>query len=193
MWYRNSGIWILSRTGIVVTENSQGPARPARQRGAWPNDSRRRARTLCGVGFSSDDIGQGRPAGEDIQAQHLSALREQGGAVQRGHRGRLPSVVCTTTLFEGVDGPVEDQLMAVGSSLLRTLLRSDVRSVEAMVMADKTNQNSLSMLHYEAGPAHVIAQSRPCCVSCTRRRSERALSSPVRPFVCRAFQRDPIS
>jgi hypothetical protein len=48
--------------------------------------------------------------------------------------------------------------MAVGSSLLRTLLRSDVRSVEAMVMADKTNQNSLSKLHYEAGPAHVIAQ-----------------------------------
>ena len=61
-------------------------------------------------------------------------------------------------LFEGVDGSAEDQLMAVGSSLLRTLLRSDVRSVEAMVMADKTNQNSLSKLHYEAGPAHVIAQ-----------------------------------
>jgi len=61
-------------------------------------------------------------------------------------------------LLEGVDGSVEDQLMAVGSSLLRTLLRSDVRSVEAMVMADKTNQRSLSKLHYEAGPAHVIAQ-----------------------------------
>jgi ABC-type sugar transport system ATPase subunit len=29
---------------------------------------------------------------------------------------------------------------------------------EAMVMADRTNQNSLSKLHYEAGPAHVIAQ-----------------------------------
>jgi hypothetical protein len=27
-----------------------------------------------------------------------------------------------------------------------------------MVMADKTNQKSLSKLHYEAGPAHVIAQ-----------------------------------
>ncbi|SAK79246.1 TetR family transcriptional regulator [Caballeronia fortuita] len=61
-------------------------------------------------------------------------------------------------LLEDVDGSVEDQLMAVGSSLLRTLLRSDVRSVEAMVMADKTNQTSLSKLHYEAGPAHVIAQ-----------------------------------
>ena len=27
-----------------------------------------------------------------------------------------------------------------------------------MIMADKTNQESLSKLHYEAGPAHVIAQ-----------------------------------
>jgi len=60
--------------------------------------------------------------------------------------------------FEGVDGSAEDQLMAAGSSLLRTLLRSDVRSVEAMVMADKTNQKTLSKVHYEAGPAHVIAQ-----------------------------------
>ncbi len=60
--------------------------------------------------------------------------------------------------FEGVDGSAEDQLMAVGSSLLRTLLSPDVRSVEAMVMADKTNQKSLSKLFYEAGPAHVIAQ-----------------------------------
>ncbi|HFH2546592.1 TPA: TetR/AcrR family transcriptional regulator [Klebsiella aerogenes] len=61
-------------------------------------------------------------------------------------------------LLEGVEGSVEDQLMAVGSLLLRTLLRSDVSSVEAMVMADKTNQKSLSKLHYEAGPVHVIAQ-----------------------------------
>lgn len=62
------------------------------------------------------------------------------------------------SLLEGVDGSVENQLMAVGSLLLRTLLRPDVSSVEAMVMADKTNQKSLSKLHYEAGPAHVIAQ-----------------------------------
>ena len=61
-------------------------------------------------------------------------------------------------LFEGVDGSAEDQPMAVGSSLLRTLLSPDVRSVEAMVLADKTNQKSLSKLHYEAGPAYVIAQ-----------------------------------
>jgi AcrR family transcriptional regulator len=60
-------------------------------------------------------------------------------------------------LSEGVDGSAEDQLMAVGSSLLRTLLSPDVRSVEAMVLADKTNQQSLSKLHYEAAPARVIA------------------------------------
>jgi Transcriptional regulator len=59
---------------------------------------------------------------------------------------------------ESVDGTAEDQLMAVGSSLLRILLSPDVRSVEAMVMADKTNQKSLSKLHYEGGPAYVIAQ-----------------------------------
>jgi AcrR family transcriptional regulator len=61
-------------------------------------------------------------------------------------------------LVEGVAGSAEDQLIAVGSSLLRTLLRPDVSGVEAMIMADKTNQQSLSKLHYEAGPAHVIAQ-----------------------------------
>ncbi len=61
-------------------------------------------------------------------------------------------------LFEGVDGSAEDQLMAVGSSLLRTLLSPDVRGVEAMVMADKTNQTSLAKRHHEAGPAHVIAR-----------------------------------
>jgi len=62
-------------------------------------------------------------------------------------------------LFEGVDGSAEDQLMAVGSSLLRTLLRPDVRNIEAVVLADKTNQKSLSQLHYEAGSAHIIAQT----------------------------------
>jgi len=61
-------------------------------------------------------------------------------------------------LFEGAEGSAEDRLMSVGSSLLRTLLSPDVRSVEAMIMADKTNQKSLSKVHYEAGPARVIAQ-----------------------------------
>lgn len=60
--------------------------------------------------------------------------------------------------IEGVEGSVEDQLMTAGSSLLRLLLSPDVRSVEATVMADKTNQKSLSKLFYEAGPAHVIEQ-----------------------------------
>jgi TetR/AcrR family transcriptional repressor of mexJK operon len=61
-------------------------------------------------------------------------------------------------ILEGADGSAEDQLIAVGSSLLRTLLGPDVRNVEAMVMADKTNQKSLSRVHFEAGPARVIAQ-----------------------------------
>lgn len=61
-------------------------------------------------------------------------------------------------LAEGVDGSAEDQLVAVASALLRTLLSPDVRSVEAMIMADKTNQQALSRLHYQAGPAYVIVQ-----------------------------------
>jgi TetR/AcrR family transcriptional regulator, mexJK operon transcriptional repressor len=60
-------------------------------------------------------------------------------------------------MFESVDGSAEDQLMTVGSSLLRILLNPEVRGVEAMIMADKTNQESLSKLHYEAGPAHIIS------------------------------------
>jgi TetR/AcrR family transcriptional repressor of mexJK operon len=77
-----------------------------------------------------------------------------GAAIAAGcHQAFAPQA-----LLEGVDGSVEDQLMAVGSSLLRTLLRPDVRSVEAMIMADRTNQESLSKIHYEAGPANVIAQ-----------------------------------
>lgn len=61
-------------------------------------------------------------------------------------------------LFECADGSAEDQLMALGSSLLRTLLRPDVRNLEAMVLADTANQKSLGKLHYDAGPAHIIAQ-----------------------------------
>lgn len=61
-------------------------------------------------------------------------------------------------LFEGLRGSAEDQLMAVGSSLLRTLLSPGVRSVEEMVMADKSNQRSLAKIHYDAGAAHIIAQ-----------------------------------
>jgi AcrR family transcriptional regulator len=62
------------------------------------------------------------------------------------------------SLLEGGEGSAEDQLMAVGTSLLRLLLSPDVRSVEPMILADKTNQKSLSKLYYEAAPARVIAQ-----------------------------------
>ena len=61
-------------------------------------------------------------------------------------------------LINGVEGSAEDQLITVGSFLLRTLLSPDVRNVEAMIMADKTNQKSLSKLYFEAGAAYVIAQ-----------------------------------
>jgi TetR/AcrR family transcriptional repressor of mexJK operon len=71
---------------------------------------------------------------------------------------RCQQLFAPQALIEGLDGSAEDQLVAVGSSLLRTLLSPDVRSVEAMIMADKTNQKSLSKRHYEAGTAHVIAQ-----------------------------------
>ncbi len=62
------------------------------------------------------------------------------------------------SLFEDVEGTAEDQLLAVGMSLLRLLLSPQVRSVETMIMADKTNQASLSRLYYEAGPARFIGQ-----------------------------------
>lgn len=61
-------------------------------------------------------------------------------------------------LIDNVKGSAADQLLAVSSFLLRTLLSPEVRNVEAMIVADKTNQRSLSKLHYEAGPAYVIAQ-----------------------------------
>lgn len=61
-------------------------------------------------------------------------------------------------LIEDAGDSAADQLMAVGTSLLRTLLSADVRRVEAIIMADQTNQQSLSKRHYEAGPAYVITQ-----------------------------------
>jgi len=59
---------------------------------------------------------------------------------------------------EEVSGSARDQLVGAASSLLHTLLSPDVRSVEAMIMADKTNQKALSKLFYEAGPAYVVGQ-----------------------------------
>lgn len=61
-------------------------------------------------------------------------------------------------LFENIDGTPEDQLLAVGKSLLRLLLSAEVRSVETMILADKSNQVSLGKLYFEAGPARFISQ-----------------------------------
>lgn len=61
-------------------------------------------------------------------------------------------------LSDRADVSAEDELMAAGRSLLRTLMSQDVRNVEAMVMADKTNQASLARLYYEAGPARIRSQ-----------------------------------
>ena len=62
------------------------------------------------------------------------------------------------SLFEGGEGTAEEQLLAVGSSLLGLLLSQEVRSVEAMVMADKTNQTDLARLYYNAGPVRFMSQ-----------------------------------
>lgn len=62
------------------------------------------------------------------------------------------------SVFKGVEGSAEDQLMAVGRSLLRLLLSPEARGVESMIMADKTNQTALGKLYYEAGPARFVSQ-----------------------------------
>lgn len=62
------------------------------------------------------------------------------------------------SLIGDLDGPAEDQLLAVATNLLRTLLSPEVRSVEAMITADPANQQTLGALHFNSGPAHVIAQ-----------------------------------
>lgn len=62
------------------------------------------------------------------------------------------------TVSESDGLTAEDQLMAMGSSLLRKLLSAEFRSVEAMIMGDKTNQSSLSKLHYDAATARVITE-----------------------------------
>ena len=92
-------------------------------------------------------------------------------------------------LLEGVEGSVEDQLMAVGTSLLRTLLRPDVSSIEAMVMADKTSQNALSKRHYEAGAAHVIADIDALLRQLHAKALLNVPDPSSRPLVCRALQR----
>jgi TetR/AcrR family transcriptional regulator, mexJK operon transcriptional repressor len=62
------------------------------------------------------------------------------------------------SLFEGVQGTAEEQLLAVGTSLLRLLLSPDVRSVREMIASDKTNQARLTRLYFEAGPVRFLSQ-----------------------------------
>ncbi|EOQ72865.1 TetR/AcrR family transcriptional regulator [Acinetobacter lactucae] len=64
----------------------------------------------------------------------------------------------THAFLKDLDGSAEEQLMSVGSSLLCTLLSSDFRSLETMIIADRTNQKLLSELHYEVVFVHVIRQ-----------------------------------
>jgi TetR/AcrR family transcriptional regulator, mexJK operon transcriptional repressor len=140
-----------------VSENNQG------RRGRPANESLRQTivDAACGLfvelGFQAttmDKVAQRAKISKLSIYRHFENKEALFSAAIAGRCHQL----APQALFEGVDGSAEDQLMAVGSSLLRTLLRPDVSGVEAMIMADKTNQKSLSKLHYEAGPAHVIAQ-----------------------------------
>ncbi len=157
-WYRNSRIRILSRTGIVVTENSQGRrGRPANEAlGQTIVDAA--CELFVELGFQATTLDKVAQRAKISKLSIYRHFENKEALFSAAIAAGCHQLFAPQALLEGVDGSVEDQLMAVGSSLLRTLLRSDVRSVEAMVMADKTNQNSLSKLHYEAGPAHVIAQ-----------------------------------
>src|SRR4029453_12793846 len=156
--YRNSTIRILSRTEIVVTENSQGRrGRPANEAlGQTIIDPAREL--FVELGFQATTLDK---VAKRAKISKLSIYRHFenkealfGAAMAAG----CQQLFAPQALLEGVDSSVEDQLMAVGSLLLRTLLRPDVRRGEALVMADRTNQTPLSRLHYEAGPAHVIGQ-----------------------------------
>src|SRR5215213_4218486 len=157
-WYRNARIRILSSTGIVVTENSQGRrGRPANEAlGQTIVDAA--CELFVELGFQATTLDKVAQRAKISKLSIYRHFENKEALFSAAIAAGCHQLFAPQALLEGVDGSVEDQLMAVGSSLLRTLLRSDVRSVEAMVMADKTNQDSLSKLHYEAGPAHVIAQ-----------------------------------
>jgi AcrR family transcriptional regulator len=140
-----------------VTENSQG------RRGRPANEalSQTILYTACELfvelGFQAttlDKVAQRAKISKLSIYRHFENKEALFGAAIAAHCHQFAPLA----LIEGINRSAEDQLMAVGSHLLRTLLSPDVRSVEAMVMADKTNQKSLSKLHYEAGPAHVIGQ-----------------------------------
>src|SRR5437660_6700300 len=155
--YRNARIRIPSSTGIVVTVNSQGRrGRPANEAlGQTIVDAA--YELFVELGFHATTLDK---VAQRAKVSKLSIYRhfENKEALFSAAIAARCHQFAPQALFEGVDGSAEDQLMAVGSSLLRTLL-SPVRSVEAMIMVDTTNQKSLSKLHYAAGPAHVIAQN----------------------------------
>ena len=148
---------ILSSTGIVVTENSQGRrGRPANEAlGQTIVDAA--YDLFVELGFQATTLDK---VARRAKISKLSIYRrfENKEALFSAAITARCHQFAPLALVEGVDGSAEDRLMAVGSSLLRTLLSPDVRGVEAMIMADKTNQKSSSKLHYEAAPAHVIAQ-----------------------------------
>lgn len=140
-----------------MTENRQG------RRGRPPNQAL--GQTIVGaaselfveLGFQAttlDKVAQRAKVSKLSIYRHFENKEALLGAAVAAHCHQFAPLA----LVEGVEGSAEDQLMAVGASLLRTLLSPDVRSVEAMIMADKTNQKSLSKLFYEAGAAHVIGQ-----------------------------------
>src|SRR5437588_6418694 len=143
-WYRNLGFTILSRTVIVVTEDSQARrGRPANEAlGQTIVDAAREL--FVELGFQATTLDKVAQRAKISKLSIYRHFENKGALFSAAIAAGCHQLFAPQTLFEGVDGSVEDQLMAVGSSLLRTLLRSDVRSVEAIVMADKTNQKSLS-------------------------------------------------
>nr|WP_153670289.1 TetR/AcrR family transcriptional regulator [Phyllobacterium sp. SYP-B3895] len=147
----------MSRTGIVVSENSQSRrGRPANEAlGQTIIDAA--SELFVELGFQATTLDN---VAKRAKISKLSIYRhfENKEALFSAAIAARCHQFAPQAVIEGVDGSAEEQLMAAGSSLLRTLLSPDVRSVEAMVMADKTNQRSLSKLFYEAGPANVIDQ-----------------------------------
>src|SRR5256886_3993147 len=158
MWYRKSSIRILSRTGIIVTESSQvRRGRPANEAlGETIIDAAREL--FVELGFQATTFDKVAQRAKISKLSIYRHFENKEALFSAALAAGCHQLFAPQALLEGVDGSAEDQLMAVGSSLLRTLLSRDVRGVEAMITADKTNQKSLSKLHYEAGPAHVIAQ-----------------------------------
>jgi TetR/AcrR family transcriptional regulator, mexJK operon transcriptional repressor len=156
-WYLKSIISILSRTVSNMIKNSRGRrGRPANEALGQTIVSTA-GELFAKLGFQATTLDK---VARRAKISKLSIYRHFenkealfSAAIAARCRQFAPQAVS-----EGVEGSAEDQLMAVGTSLLRTLLSPDVRSVEAMVGADKTNQKSLSKLFYEAGPANVIAE-----------------------------------